>query len=365
MRKVHLIKFIDRWLGNALALSLPKPLPPPQNLSRLRSVLLIRPGGIGDAVHLVPTIQALQNYSPDIVIDILAECRNCGVFDLSPGIRQVFCYDRPGQFLNVWRNCYDVVIDTEQWHFLSAVVARLVRAPLKIGIATNERTRLFTHAISYCQENYEVDSFLRLLEPLGIADWGKMSSDKWLRVPKDSERLMASLLPADNNRPIIVLFPGASITEKCWGSDRFRLVAEWCLRQELRVIVVGGKGDREEGQSIATGLDVLNLAGRTSLAGTAAILEHASCLVSGDSGLLHIAAGLGIPTVALFGPSSVAKWAPRGAQHITLLKADCSPCSRYGYTPECPHDVGCMSEITVPDVISAISRLMNFPANQG
>lgn len=356
--KIRLLKLLDCWLGAALVRLLTKPPASPPHHKEPHSLLLIRPGGIGDAIHLVPAIQMLQKSFPNIAIDVLAEQRNAGAFALCPGIHDVFVYDRPGQLLQVLRNRYDVVIDTEQWHCLSAVVARLVRAPVKIGFATNKRARLFTHAIRYSHEDYEAASFLKLLEPLAIATIDPPSTE-WLCVSDDSRERAAELCRNIGGRPFVVLFPGASIAEKRWGTDRFRAVAKWCLYAGLGVVVVGGAEEQSSAEQVAAGLNVVNLAGQTSLGVTAAIIEKALVTVSGDSGILHIAAGLNRPTVALFGPGSVTKWAPRGPRHVVLSKGlPCSPCTRFGYTPPCPHQMRCMREITVDEVTNAIDAVI-------
>ena len=362
--KLRFLKSLDRWLGAALVLLLPKP-PDPSFKQQPETILIIRPGGIGDAVHLVPAIQALQHHYPDAAIDILAERRNAGAFTLCPGIRRVYLYDRQVQLLQVLGNRYDVVIDTEQWHRLSAVVSRLVRAPVKIGFATNERARLFTHAISYSHDDYEVASFLRLLEPLGIANV-TFSEGAWLRVPEAARQAVVRWLPDGDERPLVVLFPGASIAERRWGAERFQDVAAWCLGQNLRIVVIGGEGEREDGKRIATNLSVINLAGQTSLVETAAILERAAVVVSGDSGILHIAVGLGRPTVSLFGSGIAAKWAPRGTRHVVLNKnLPCSPCTRFGYTPPCLAGNRCLRDISVEEVTAGIAYLLHQSASQG
>lgn len=355
LSRIHLLKFLDRWLGTALASLLPRP-PSPPRLSPPRTILLIRPGGIGDAVLLAPAIQTLHEHFPEAAIDLLVERRNTGALALCPGIRAAFLYDRPGQLLEVLRRRYDVVIDTEQWHRLSAVIARLVRAPVKIGFATNQRQRLFTHAISYRHDDYEVLSFLRLLEPLGIARV-TLPTGAWLQIPESARSAAEQLLPSAENKPMVALFPGASIREKYWGAERFRTVAQWCLAHGFGVVVIGGGGERAEASKISADLDVVNLAGQTYLAVTAAIIARAAAVVSGDSGVLHIAAGLDCPSVALFGPSSAVKWAPQGSRHVVLRPTDCPSCAKFGYTPACPHEVRCLREITVDAVIEAIKAL--------
>src|SRR6185369_8048614 len=161
-----MLKLIDRLMGVIVTACLPcasvRPFPTP------RRFLLIRPGGIGDAVLLIPTIKALKKAYPECTIDILAEKRNAAIFYLAPGIRTVYLYDTLAGLSSVLSSRYDVVIDTEQWYRLSAVVARLVRAPMKIGFGTNERQRMFTHGIQYDMGTYELDNFLALLKPLRV-----------------------------------------------------------------------------------------------------------------------------------------------------------------------------------------------------
>lgn len=118
---IRLMKKLDACIGYISASTFPSPvrreLSPP-----VTSLLLIRPGGIGDAVLLAPAINYLKKTYPAIYITVLAEQRNAGVFPLIPGVDRLLCYDRPGELIQALRSSYDVVIDTEQWHRLSAVV---------------------------------------------------------------------------------------------------------------------------------------------------------------------------------------------------------------------------------------------------
>jgi ADP-heptose:LPS heptosyltransferase len=136
-------------------------------------------------------------------------------------------------------------------------------------------------------------------------------------------------------------------------------VAELLAALGVKSVVVGGREDREQGDAIVSGGGGMNLAGRTSLAGTAAIIKRSRLLVSGDSGVLHIAVGLGVPTVSLFGPGRALKWAPRGENHIVINKGlTCSPCTTYGTTPPCPINARCMKEISVDEVFNAATVLL-------
>lgn len=353
---IRLMKMLDAVLGRAAVSLLPAPslLPVPDNI---RSILVIRPGGIGDAVLLVPALQALKEKYPEARITVLAEKRNSAVFKLCPYVDRTLLYDRPSNLFEAVRGVYDVTIDSEQWHRLSAVIARMTGAAVIIGYATNERSRLFSHPVRYSHDDYEAVSFFNVLEPLGIH--GRGMPERFLDPPEESAAVAAHLLADLGSVPFVTIFPGASIPERRWGADRFHQVARWLSAFSLRLVVVGGKDDHQQGEAIIAGGSGLNLAGRTSLAETAAVIDRSALLVSGDSGVLHIAVGLGKPTVSLFGSGRSEKWAPRGDRHIVINKElPCSPCTTYGTTPPCPQNAQCLRDITVEEVTNAATMLL-------
>jgi lipopolysaccharide heptosyltransferase II len=356
--KPELLKRIDSVLGRMLT-HLSPPCVPAEEGKVLQSILLIRPGGIGDAVLLAPVIRALKERFPGVAIDVLAERRNAGVFPLCSGIRSVYRYDVPSEFLVVFRSRYDVVIDTEQWHRLSAVVARLVRSSVKIGYGTNERRRMFTTSVPYFHDRYEAESFFDLVAPLGVSAPPPLDIP-FLRVSARSLQRASELLMGLDGRRYVAVFAGASIPERRWGTDRFAEVARRISSLGYAVVVVVGGEDREAGAVIAGAVpSSLNLSGQTSLEVTAAVIAGAALLVSGDSGVLHIGVGLGVPTVSLFGPGIARKWAPRGPGHGVLNHGlACSPCTRFGTTPPCPYGVRCLAEITPDEVVRAAMELL-------
>lgn len=356
---VRMMKVFDAAIGRIAASVIPAPEQKgSSSTSTLSSILLVRPGGIGDAVLLAPAIRFLiQTYS-GIHITVLAEQRNAGVFALIPGVDTLYCYDRE-KLISALRGHYDAVIDTEQSHRLSAVVARLVSAPVKIGFATNERRRMFTHQIPYSHDEYEAVSFAHLFKPLGIETEVVELNTPFLSVPAVAFIKAASLLGSLHDEWFVAIFPGASIPERQWGADRFRRVAELLSVFGIKIVVVGGKEDRQQGEMITGGGYGLNLAGLTSLSETAAIIQKSALLVSGDSGVLHIAVGLDVPTVSLFGPGRAKKWAPQGDRHIVINKElPCSPCTTFGTTPPCPINARCMRDITIDEVVNAVTMLL-------
>jgi len=329
-----------------------------------RSALIIRPGGIGDAVLLVPALRALQAFYPECRIDILAESRNAAVFAFCPGLGTVHRYDSRSGLRAALQGNYDLVVDTEQWYRLSALIARFTRAPMRVGFATNERARLFTHPVAYATEQYEALSFFRLLEPLGIAAPAAIKAP-FLTLPGAALQAAAGLLAPLSGEPFVTIFPGASVPEKQWGIGNFRELAAALASRGIQPVLVGGEDTRAAGEEIARGGIALNLAGRASLAVTAALLGQGRVLVSGDSGLLHIAAGLGTPTVSLFGPSDPRKWSPQGKRHAVFsCAADCAPCSRFGSIPHCDAGARCLDAVPC-EVAGAVLRLWEAGGRAG
>ena len=355
---IRFLKYVDKIIGSFLTRLLSAPAP--GSFLTPRKILIIRPGGIGDAVHLVPVIKTLRAAFPEAIIDILAEKRNGAVFSLTDDVARVFRYDTLSELLHVFRKQYDLVIDTEQWHRLSAVIARLKRATETIGYATNERKKLFTHAVNYSHDDYETESFLNLLTPLHIA-CRTYIVPPYLSVPESANLKAVSLLGELAAKPFAVLFPGASIAERRWGVQNFIYLAERLHQKGIPAVVVGGSDDSVDGARIACRGQALNLAGKTSLLETAAVIDHAALLISGDSGVLHIGVGLGKPTISLFGPGRAKKWAPRGDGHIVINKClPCSPCTTFGYTPKCPIHAECIADIKVDEVMEAVAKVMIY-----
>ena len=157
-------------------------------------------------------------------------------------------------------------------------------------------------------------------------------------------------------RPVLTIAPGSGAREKNWPEKFYCAVAEWWRKATGGAIVLligpveqerGGFERLSEGCLVASGL---------SLSRAAALLDRSAVYLGNDSGISHLAAALGIRTVALFGPTDPIRWAPRG-QRVTVLRRgmDCSPCSE-PVMKSCPHRA-CLSEFAAPEIISKLARL--------
>ncbi len=135
------------------------------------------------------------------------------------------------------------------------------------------------------------------------------------------------------------------------------------LARAFFVVLLGGTDAVAAAQVISkqtSRRDVLNLTGRTTLAETAGVLQRTGLSISADTGMLHIAYGVGAPTVSLFGPGIPEKWVPPAPRHAVVRKVlPCSPCARFGRVPRGPYGVACMQSITVDDVTRTIEEILN------
>jgi lipopolysaccharide heptosyltransferase II len=362
MNKIKFLKLFDKVVGKPFVWLLSirwedkKEIP-----EKFKKVLFIRPGGIGDAVLLLPAIHLLRENFPDSYIDVLCEKRNADIFRFSRDINRIYLYDKGFDLLKYIWNRYDVVIDTEQWHRLSAVAAYLTRASVRIGFFTNERGKLFTHQIPYSHDDYEVYSFLHLIEPITKNSLSFDVNKSFINTDLVSLSYSSFFEETKNNGECIAIFPGASVNERRWGGERFGEVAKILHAKGYKIIILGSHADTEDAAKIKEYADnSLDLTGKTSLKEVAAILKKCKLLITADSGLMHIAYGVGTPTVSLFGSGIEKKWAPGGKKFIVINKhLSCSPCTKFGYTPRCKRNVECLSSISVAEVIKAVEMILN------
>jgi lipopolysaccharide heptosyltransferase II len=373
--QVDLLKAVDAVVGRGLAALLS--LWPGRKSSQEAAaanppsrILVIRPGGIGDAVLFVPMLRALRAAWPEAELHLLLERRNRGVLQGTGLADRLHLYDRPGDLLGVVRESFDMVIDTEQFHYLAAVVGRLTGAPRRIGFATNGRRRLLTETVDYDETVYEVHSFLDLAAAAtgSRAPWDP-DAPFYPVTELARQRARERLEPLEGLRRVAI-HPGASIPERRWPPERYAELALMLARNEIGIVVLGGPADGQAAAVIERALGdrpSVNLATRCSLAEAAAVVEQVDVYVSADSGVLHLAYGVGTPTVHLFGPGVLSKWGPQGKRFVTIrTDAPCSPCTRFGYTPPCNQGMVCMQRITAAEVARAVrAQLDAGPGKDG
>ncbi len=366
MRKSDALKRIDDWFGPLACrvLSRPQTATTYPSLRSLEGPLLVvRPGGIGDAVMLLPMLAALRSCFPGRRIDVLCEQRNSAIFALfDPGLTRLL-YDRtPFGVLRRLRGAgYSGVLDTEQFHHFSGVLAGWTRAPIRAGFKLNtKRNALYTHLVSYDLDGAEDAQFGRLLRavcpsaPPLPPKFGLLREAALPEVPGGRLRDLAPGVA------YAVVHAGGSAREKRWTPERYaRLCDRLNGRFRLRSVLVGGAGDRPTAQAILRRCRTspVDACGALALPETAALCRGARVFVGPDSGIAHLAQAAGVQCAVLFGPSDPLKWGPGPEGRVVNHPVPCGPCAIFGYNKPC-RTIACMDGITAEAVEQALASLL-------
>ncbi len=228
--------------------------------------------------------------------------------------------------------------------------------PLRAGFAAEGRSWLLTHALKRPArgEMHLSQEYLGLGEPLGVRP---VPLPALLPGPEDIREAEARRRHIGlGGRPHVVLAPGAAYgPAKRWPEERFATLGQRLAERGLAVLVCGAAEDREIARRIAgaIGSTARAIAGQTSLEEQLALCATARATISNDSGLAHLAAATGVPTVVIFGSTSSAWTAPLGARVAVVQRAPvCSPCFQH----TCRIGYRCLEAIAVEDVERACRR---------
>jgi lipopolysaccharide heptosyltransferase I len=320
----------------------------PADVSAPRSIAIVKLSALGDIVHALPVVAALRARWADARLAWVVERRHASVLRRHPAIDEIVTVDtrawrrarRPAEVAGAMRDLAavrrrlrqirpDVTLDL-QGLLKSAIVTRATGAPLRIGFgAARCREPLaarFTnrHVVPPASVRHVVDQYLALLEPLGLERPAKpefhLPWDEHAEATLEAFFAQARLGARDR---VVVLNPGAARPDKCWPASQFASLARVLARGvRARVLVLWGPGEEALARTIAGDAGDVVIAPPTDLDELVSALRRASVVVAGDTGPLHLAAALGVPCVALFGPTSVARNGPYGDGHRTFQAAD-------------------------------------------
>lgn len=330
-----------------------------------RDILVIKLRYLGDVLLATPTLEALKAAHPVARLTVVVNRGTEAMLAGNPHVDEVLPLER-GSILSQWRflmglrtRRFDWVIDLTDAD-RSAWLTRMTGAPVRIGFNDEGRIRgrCYTEVVHGEPGAHRVDRDLASLAPLDIVAAGN-SPRLWLT--PEEERRAADLLSregVEGRSPLAMLQPGARYWFKAWPWERFAALADRLAEQHGYQVLIGGSRqefDLAERICGAAASRPINLAGRADMRIYAAVLKRASLFVGNDSGAMHVAAAVGTPVVALFGPSDPKEWGPRGGAAAVLYKGlDCRIC----FHPTCERgEENCMKLIGIEEVLSAIGRL--------
>lgn len=326
-------------------------------------ILIVRLGALGDIVHALPVAAALRGHYPEATIDWLVDTRHTAIVDLVTVINRRTAVDsrraldglRTVGLLR--REQYDVAIDL-QGLMKSAAFARLSGAARVIGFGRSHAREgaasfFYTERIRPSEAAHVIDRNLSLLEPLGITDRARRFPIS--APPSAAVEPVTARVARDGRRGFALLNPGAGWPNKRWPIDRFSEVGSWLASTHgLLPVVLWGPGEQDVAARIVDGSrGAAALAPKTGVVDLLALARGARLMLSGDTGPLHLAAAVGAPIVALFGPSDPARNGPWNPEDISLSRYRECVCH---YERRCRRDLPCIEEISVEEVRDAIDR---------
>jgi heptosyltransferase-1 len=320
--------------------------------------LLVRLGSLGDVIHAIPAAAALRARYPGARIDWLVDPRYASVLQLVEGLDAAIPIDTragTGVLLRTIRQLrrvkYDAAVDL-QGLLKSAVLARAAGAREVIGLR-REHLREPIARVFYSEtpdpgeDPHVVRKNLMLMRSLGVTD---LRITFPLRLPRTvtSDTIAAGFGPEG----YALINPGAAWPNKRWPPQRFGAVAaEIRERIGVRSLVIWGPG--EEGMAaivVGASRGAADVAPPTNIVDLFAISRRAKLMIAGDTGPLHIAAAVGTPLVALFGPTFAERNGPWSAADVTISRA--SRCSCH-YERKCRLLQPCIDDIAVDEVVAA------------
>lgn len=331
-------------------------------------ILLIKPSSLGDIVHALPVVSAIKTHRPDAHLTWVVKRRWAEIVDRVEGVDRVWRVDETvgswlGQTRALRAERFDVAIDL-QGLFRSGALARLCGAPVRVGFANGREGSpwFYTTRVPVpTKEMHAVDRYLLVAEAVGARRQGPPRFRfKMLDADMDLVRSLCRREGVSVDRPWIVMNVSARWRTKRWFSSSFAAVVDRLNEEGLGpVVVIGSDGDRADAEELRSFAKspFVDLTGAVPLGCLPALLSRAALMVTNDSGPMHIAAAVGVPVVAMFGPTSEIRTGPYGPGHRVLTApVPCRPC----FSRVCRHDpeLDCLHRIAPEDVVDAARRLL-------
>jgi heptosyltransferase-2 len=327
-------------------------------------VLCVRFSSIGDVLLTTPLLRALHHRHPEAELYFVTKRAMAPLVMENPHLTQVVALE-PGERITDLARRLRAMGPTQGLDLHGSVrsaALRLLVPCLWSGYSKRKfaRTALIAAKINLYGRHVPVpERYFEAARTAGLDVEPDGGPPEFFLEPAARERIARWLTERGlEGRPFAAVAPGAAHATKRWPIRHWQALIEQLRQQGYGVVAVGGSGDRELAGELGAG--VVNAAGEFTLQETGACLARAAVLVSGDTGVMHMATGVGTRVVALFGPTvELFGFFPYGSR-ATVLERDlsCRPCSAMG-TERCP--LGhhrCLEDLLPDQVAAAVQRLV-------
>ena len=344
----------------------------------MKNILVVKLSAIGDVIHALPVSYAIKEQYPNAHLTWVVEPAAYAILEDNPYIDELILFEKAkfrsfGGFLceigpfrrRLRTRRYDASLDL-QGLFKSAAIAFNAGAKLRIGTANmREGAHLVSRPVRGTHaEGHIVERYLDVVRALGRAV-------REVRFPvaiSERDAVAAGTLLAregvPEERPFVAFAIGANWPNKRWPAEHFAALADRLYHaHDIPVLVGGGRLDETIAQDIMAASEIppVNLVGRTNLKQLAHIFTRAALVLGGDTGPVHLAAGLRTPTVMLMGPTDANRNGPYG-QLENAIEVD-RPC-RGCWKRACPKGLDCLAAIRVDEVTAKLGAVLRGAQTQ-
>jgi len=331
----------------------------------IRRLIVRAPNWLGDAVMALPAIAAVRAAYRQAALIVAARAPVAALFQEETDAAQdaIVIVDREREAGQLRAVNADAILLLPN-SFGSAWTARRAGIPERWGYRAAGRGWILTRAVTPPRAHiHQVDYYLGLVRALGCEGGPgvpRLRASSVSRARADGLLEQAGIQPGDR---LIGFAPGAAYGHaKRWPPDRVARIAAAATAHGYVPVLLGATADRDTGRAIESslppGMQVVNLIGRTTLGQLVGVAARCAAFVSNDSGAMHVAAALGVPLTAIFGPTDERVTSPAGPGRRLVLQEDvfCRPCM----LRECPIDHRCMKRIAVERVIQSVGELAGW-----
>lgn len=345
--------------------------------SAINNILIRATNWVGDVVMTLPALEAAGRCFPESKITVLAKPWVAPLFEGHPAVHDIITMETGNGLisglagiLKISRKLKNLNFDLAilfQNAFEAALITALAGIKHRVGFGTDHRGLLLTDPVPMnfnLKTDHQVGYYLDILRYLGCSC---EISDPVLYVSETNKTRAGRILEEAGIKKgdsILGLGPGAIFgPAKRWPADRFAAIGDMAQEKwNAKVILFGSGKEKEicEEVSLKMKKRPVNLCGKTGLSEAIAVISFCDCFLTNDSGLMHVAGGLKVPLVAIFGSTNPQATGPRGSRSIVIQHdTECSPCLK----PECPSDFRCMLDISPEEVWQALNNLRNIESS--
>lgn len=359
------MKRLDKWVGCPLVfvLGIFHRKKTQVHLDKIDTprIVLIKTAAIGDTIVLSAMADEIKRQYPQSHITVICSNNNLSMVKLIRSVDDIFIFEmkKPLRSFSALKRLgyFDLLLDFGPWPRINAVISWIVRADYKVGF---KRAHMYRHYIydqwvEHLDSVHEIDNYRNILRVAGIQPIGLLPYFE----SKSNDAL--------EDEPYVVFhqYPGGAMeTQRKWSETYWVELGKRLYQiYHVRILLSGANMDAEAAQHTAqllrkVGVPAENIAGKYSLSDMVTILAKARLVVSVNTGIMHLAAAVRAPLVALHGATSELRWGPLGDTSVVVKSGEpCQPCISLGFESNCDNSI-CMQNITVDMVMERVERLL-------